>query len=313
MGLTAHHEIGTSKVWETWCANTTPVRSVGTVRDKVDTHLALRCLNGGVGLAGRDTVAFRENLEVVDETFHALLHAGTRRRHELVVVDLDSASGHLVEALVDNAQTFTELLHTAQVTVVAVAIASDGNVKLDLVIRVVRRDLAQIPWNTTSTEHDTSERVIEGLFRGDLAHVDCASFPNTVAGHDLFNLVDTAAELSGPHVDVLEQTMWEVEGDTAGADIGGVQTGARDAFVKLHELLALLETPEERSETTDVHDVGEDSHKMVQDTRELAKERADPFGALGNLDVEELLHGERVRKFICHYQDSQSRSCRRNK
>jgi CO dehydrogenase nickel-insertion accessory protein CooC1 len=37
--------------------------------------------------------------EVVDESLHALLHGSTGRRNEFVVVDFDSTSGHLVQAL----------------------------------------------------------------------------------------------------------------------------------------------------------------------------------------------------------------------
>lgn len=36
---------------------------------------------------------------MMDKGLHALLHASTWRRNELVVVNLDSARGHLVQAL----------------------------------------------------------------------------------------------------------------------------------------------------------------------------------------------------------------------
>lgn len=38
-------------------------------------------------------------LEVVNERLHALLHRGTRRGDELVVVNLHGTGGHLVQAL----------------------------------------------------------------------------------------------------------------------------------------------------------------------------------------------------------------------
>lgn len=69
------------------------------VRDKVDTHLAFRRLDCRVGLARWDGVALAKELEVVDERLHALLHRGTRRWYKLVVIDLDGASRHFVQAL----------------------------------------------------------------------------------------------------------------------------------------------------------------------------------------------------------------------
>jgi hypothetical protein len=64
-----------------------------------------------------DTVelTFREKQEVVDEGLHVFLHGGTRRRRDLVVFGSDRSWWHLVQALVNDAQRLTELLHAAQV------------------------------------------------------------------------------------------------------------------------------------------------------------------------------------------------------
>ena len=42
---------------------------------------------------------------------------------------------------------------------------------------------------------------------------------------------------------------------------------------------------------------------MVQDPRDLAEQRADPLGALGDLDVEQLLDGEREALLVGHHGD----------
>ena len=101
-----------------------------------------------MGQAGTD-------LEVVDQRLHALLHGRTRRRHELVVVNLDSTGGHLVQTLVsktrvqnqvrypnmpvtpgthlvDDAERLPELLYTAEVPVVAVTVLTHWHIELNL-------------------------------------------------------------------------------------------------------------------------------------------------------------------------------------
>ena len=50
---------------------------------------------------------------------------------------------------------------------------------------------------------------------------------------------------------------------TPGPDICSVHTCAASALVELHHLLTLLEQPEERGETSDVKNMGSNSHNMV--------------------------------------------------
>jgi hypothetical protein len=69
------------------------------LRNEVDSHLSLRSFDGRVSLTRWDGVALAEELEVVDERFHAFLHRGTRWRHELVVVDADGTLRDLVQTL----------------------------------------------------------------------------------------------------------------------------------------------------------------------------------------------------------------------
>lgn len=115
--LTSHHEVGTSKVSETWGTNAAsvwPVRAITIwrafrtvdgqqcdfyLRNEVDPHLSLRGFDGRVSLAGWNGVALAEELEVMDERLHALLHRGTGWRHELVIVNTDGTFGDLVQAL----------------------------------------------------------------------------------------------------------------------------------------------------------------------------------------------------------------------
>lgn len=130
------------------------------------------------------------------------------------------------------AERLAEFFHTAKVPVVAVAILSSRNVKLDLVVSVIWLSLADIPWNTGATQHDTGEGVVESILGLDNADVLCSLLPDTVVGEELLNFIDTVAKLGGPLVNVVQETDWEILADTTGTNVGGVKTSARDTLIE---------------------------------------------------------------------------------
>ena len=96
----------------------------------------------------------RTDLEVVDQRLHALLHGCSWGRNQLVVIHLDCAGRHLVQALystyafgllrghksaitylVNNAERLPELLNTAEIPVVAIAVLSNGDIEFNLETR----------------------------------------------------------------------------------------------------------------------------------------------------------------------------------
>lgn len=224
--------VETTQVSETRCTDVHTVRPLASVTDNVHAHLTLWCLDGGVGVAWWDDVSLGIQKEVVDEGLHVLLHGGTGRRGDLVVLDLDGAGRHLIEALVDDAQGLAELLHTAEVSVIAVAIHTDWHIELDLVICVIGGRLADVPWDSGSSEHDTREGEVEGIGGGDDTDTAETVNPDTVVRQHFFSLVDTVAELGGPLVDVIEQADGDILGDTSRSDVCGVETGARDTLIE---------------------------------------------------------------------------------
>lgn len=230
--MAAGHLVEAAQVGETGCANLAAVRPLGAVGDDENTHLTLGGLDGAVGLTRRNGVTLGVEQEVVDESLHVLLHCGAGRRSDLVVLDLDGASGHLVQALVDDAERLAELLHAAEVTVVAVTVDADGDVELDLVVGVIGLGLADIPRDTGSTEHDTREGVVEGISSADDTNTLGTADPDTVVGQELLSLVNAVTELGGPLVDVVKKTNGKILGNATGADVGSVKTGTRDTLVE---------------------------------------------------------------------------------
>jgi hypothetical protein len=224
--------VETTQVGESRSSDLAAVRPLASVTDDVDTHLTLRGLDGRVRLTGWDSVALGEEKEVVDEGLHVLLHGGARRRADLVVLHLDRSGGHLVQALVDDSERLAELLHPAQVTVIAVTVDTDGNVEFDLVVGIVWLRLANIPRHTGATQHDTREAHVQGFRSTDHSNTLGSGLPDPVVRQQFFRLVNSVAKLSGPLVDIIEQTERQILRNTAGADIGGMKTSTRNTLVE---------------------------------------------------------------------------------
>ena len=86
----------------------------------------------------------------MDERFHAFLHRSARWRNKFVIIDLDCARRHLVQALisgavsihdghksivahlVDNAERLPEFLNTAEIPVITITVLANGDVEFDL-------------------------------------------------------------------------------------------------------------------------------------------------------------------------------------
>src|SRR5690606_11022514 len=100
-----HHLVHRRQVGEPGRAQVHAERLVRPVADQVAAELALGRLDRRVGLAGRHAVALREQLEVVDQRFHVVLHLLAGRGRHLVVVEHDRAGVGLqpAHALLDDA------------------------------------------------------------------------------------------------------------------------------------------------------------------------------------------------------------------
>lgn len=318
--MTLGDVIETSQMGKAGGSDVASVWSLTTVADNVDTHLALGGLDGGVGLTRGHGVTLGVEEEVMDEGLHVLLHGSSRRGRDLVVLAADGATRHLVQALVDDAKGLSELLHAAEVSVVAVTVGADGDIKLDLVVGIVRLALSDIPWHTGATEHDTGKGEVKSLGGGNNSNTSQSLDPDTIVCQHLLGLVDTVAELSSPLVDVVKKTDRNILVNTAGAHVGGVETGTGDTLVEFleswsvlipnqvplatyHELLSLLKTPKEGSQSTNIHSVREDGHQVVENSSDLAKQGSDKLGSLGDLDIEKLLDTESKALLVGHHGD----------
>lgn len=230
--MTTRNLVESTQVGKSRSTDLATVGSLTTVTDQVHGHLALGGLNCRVRLTRGHRVTLGEQKEVVDQSLHVLLHGRTRGRRDLVVLHLDGTSRHLVQALVDDAEGLTELLHTAEVTVVAVTVDTNRDVELDLVVSVIGLRLADIPWHTGTTEHNTSKTHVQCIRGIHNTNTLGSSLPDTVVCKKFLSLIDTVTELGSPLVDIVKETNRDILRDTTRADVGGVETGTGNTLIE---------------------------------------------------------------------------------
>ena len=103
--------------------------------------------------------------------------------------------------------------------------------------------------------------------------------------------------------DILDELFGKILMHAARPEIGRVHARTRGALVEDHQLLALLEAPERRRERADIHDLRRHVEEMGKEPSDLAIEHADQLAALGHLDAEKALHGEREGMLLIHRRD----------
>ena len=225
--------IKASQMRKTWRPDLTSIRSLAAVTDDKDAHFSFWRFDGAISLSGGHGVAFCEEQEMVDQSFHVFLHCCPRRRGDFVVLDSDGAGWHLVEALVDDAEGLAEFFHAAEITVIAVPVYPNWDVKLDLVVRIVRLTFAYIPGYTAASKHDAGERVVESVSSGDNTNALSSAFPYSIICEQFLCFVDSISKLSRPLVDVVKEAKGEVLVDAARTDVGRMKAGTGDTFVEL--------------------------------------------------------------------------------
>src|SRR5438046_4501992 len=135
---------------------------------------------------------------------------GARRRLHLAVVYLYRPRRHLLQRLADDAQRLPHLLDAHQIAVVAIAVAPDRHVEIDLVVDVVGLRPAQIPSHPRAAQHWPGEPPIGGLLGADDADIDGALLEDAVIGQQPLDVVDRLREGVAERQDVVEETGWMV-------------------------------------------------------------------------------------------------------
>jgi len=137
-----------------------------------------------------------------------------------------------------------------------------------------------------------------GVCELDHADSDVALLEDAIFRQQPLDVVANLEERIAERPDVLEKLWRQVLVHAPDAKIVRVHASARGAFVKHHQLLALLEAPERRRERAHVHRLRRHIEEMREQAADLAIEDADELAALGHRDAEQLLGCQTERVFL---------------
>src|SRR5262245_11507153 len=277
------------------------------VRHQVDGKLALGRLDRSVDLAGGNVMTLAVELEMVDSGLHRALHLGAQRRHDLVVPNgnrsLTFGQPQLLQALFHDAHRLPHLLHPYEIAVVAVPVLADRDVKIERGIALIGLCFAQIPSGAGTAHHDAGKAPPPGVCELDHADSDVALLEDAIFRQQPLDVVANFEERIAERPDVLEKLWRQVLVHAPDAKIVRVHASARGAFVKHHQLLALLEAPERRRERADVQRLRRHIEEMREQAPDLAIEDADELPAPGHRDAKQLLGCQTERVFLVHRRD----------
>ena len=141
--------------------------------------------------------------------------------------------------------------------------------------------LAQIPCRARSAHHHAGEAPSPRIGERDHADVDVTLLENTVLRQQILEIITDLEEGIAKRSDVVDQLRRQVPMYAPNAEIGRMHAAAGCTLIKSHELFALFEAPERRSERADVHGLRGHIEEMRQQSSDFAIEHADELRALG--------------------------------
>ncbi|OIQ68002.1 hypothetical protein GALL_504100 [mine drainage metagenome] len=285
-------------------------------------------LDSGVGLTFGHAHAFAEQLEVVNQRFHAGLHLFPRRRRHLVVFG-DHRAGiraQPVRALFDDAVGLAHLFHADKIAVVAVAVLADRNVEIQAIVDVVGLGLAQIPCHARAAQHRSGHAQVHRPLGGNDPDADRALLPDAVVGQQGFVFIDIGRKAPGEVVDEIEQrtlavlveivdrarvadlglavlrhAVRQVAVHATGAEIGSVHARTRHRLVHVEQVFALAEGVQKNGHRPAVEAMRTQPHQVVEEAGDFGEHHPDVLPTQRHLDAQQLFDRQAVGVFVAHH------------
>ena len=195
------------------------------------------------------------------------------------------------------------LQHADEIAVPAVAIPADRDVELHPVVDLVGLRLPQVPGDIRGAQHRPREPPGERVLGTHHADVDRALLEDPILSQKLVHVVEARHELVHPGDDPFVETLGQIAIDAAEPIVVRVHSLAGDRLVELHQLLALLEHPQERRHRPDVERHGGDVEQMAEDAGDLVEQHPDVLCPDRHLDAEQLLDREHEAVLLHHRRD----------
>src|SRR5258708_11030253 len=227
-----------------------------------------------------------------------MIDLACRRFHDLGNFRHDRTFGQRIDGLLNNAHRLPHLGHANQVSIVGVAVFSNRNVEVEILVIGVRLRLAQIPLHAAGAEYRAGHAERDAIFTGDYADIFGAFDPDAVGGKQLFVFVDFGTkEIEKVFYFLFEPGIGFVLQATDAERMMG-QARAAIVFVDLQNFFAVAERVKQWRDCADIKGMRSQPKLMAGDAIQFREDDPDMLGPRRRLNVEKLLYGLAVPQAV---------------
>src|SRR5438093_1186965 len=184
--------------------------------------------------------------------FNRMLNLARWRLQYLSYFRHDWSGGNIFDGLEADQTRLPHLFHADQIAVVRVTGCADSNLELVLIVRRVRRGLADVPLHAAGPQHWPGHAKCDGVRRRQNSHAFRPPDPDAVLREQLLVFHDARFEILAESLNILLEGVVSLVLQPADAEGMSGQARAAVLFKNFQDFLAFAETVEERSERADV-------------------------------------------------------------
>src|ERR1700685_6669 len=277
--------------------------SVGTcaaIANQVIAVVALGGFDTSQRFAGRHDRAPAYAEEMGDQRFDIVHGARLGRRGGQRMLGIAWAAGHVVYALLDDAQTLTHLFDMYDGAVETIAGFAGGYVEFELAVTGVGLVFSPIPFETGCAEVRAGHAPLDGLVDGAAADVFRASFKQAVPNDGAIVFVEAGGEICEQIADNFFPTFGQVLRYTSYSETVWMHARAADGFAYSEGPLAIIEGIKNRRHPANVGCERAVPDELADDAKELRHHDADHLAAWRDGDAGELLEGGEIGEIVHH-------------
>src|SRR5262249_51658865 len=263
------------------------IRFSRTVADHVITHLTARRFHRLVHLAGRNSEALGDDLEVIDQGFHLRLHFLAVGQDDFGRGRFDRAFGHAVKRLLHDSDGLAQLLHATHVSVEDITFFAERDLELKILVAAVRRVAAQIDVDTAAAQSWAAGAERDGVLGCDSCNTLGAHPPDRISGQQVLVFIDLGRESGGKVFGEVKESQRRLEGYAADAEVRGHHALAADHLEHSQDVFAFPEAIEKHRHRTDVHGMGAEPDQVRVDAAQFVQQNAQPLRLGRDLQTQE--------------------------
>ena len=201
----------------------------------------------------------------MNESFHTAGNLPLGRWCDFRIADAIRSRGHTFQRLVDDVQALLHFQHPHQVAIIHITVRTHRNVEIELFIAAIRESLANIPDHVAAAQDRAARAVGNSILRAQYAHSSCAFDPELVISQQIMIFLQAIKKYAGEVAHFAIKGGCQVGLQTAGADIAGHHTRARNLFKDIQDHLALAEAVEEDAHSSQIERVRTEPDEMAGD------------------------------------------------